>query len=34
VQFDEVHQMAFDYKEEGFLVKVIHINHLIQNKKQ
>jgi predicted nucleotidyltransferase len=25
--------MAFDYKEEGFLVKVIHINHLIQNKK-
>ncbi len=33
VQFDEVHQMAFDYKEEGFLVKVIHINHLIQNKK-
>jgi hypothetical protein len=33
VQFGEVHQMAFDYKEEDFSVRVIHINHLIQNKK-
>jgi hypothetical protein len=33
VQFDEVYKDAFDYKEEEFVVKVIHINHLIQNKK-
>jgi predicted nucleotidyltransferase len=35
VEFEEVHKHAFDYKEERdpFVVKVIHINHLIQNKK-
>ncbi len=33
VNFNEVYQMAFNYKEDDFSVKVIHINHLIQNKK-
>ena len=35
VSFDEVYKSAFNYKEdeESFVVKVIHINHLIQNKK-
>jgi hypothetical protein len=35
VTFKEVYDEAFDYKEEDepFTVKVIHINHLIKNKK-
>ncbi len=35
VSFEEVYRDAFNYKEEGdsFTVKVIHVNHLIQNKK-
>lgn len=35
VSFDEVFANAFEYKEEdsSFSVKVIHINHLIQNKR-
>ncbi len=35
VSFKEVYNAAFDYKEEGddFTVRVIHINHLIQNKR-
>ena len=32
VNFSEVYEMAFDYIEEGLEVKVIHVNHLIQNK--
>lgn len=34
VSFNEVFNQAFEYKEEeNFSVRVIHINHLIQNKK-
>lgn len=34
VTFEEVYRDAFDYKEDdSFTVKVIHVNHLIQNKK-
>lgn len=35
VTFKEVHGEAFDYREESdsFTVKVIHVNHLIKNKK-
>ena len=33
VSFGEVYESAIDYKEDDFTVKVIHINHLIQNKK-
>jgi predicted nucleotidyltransferase len=34
VSFDEVYRDAIDYDEEGFQLKVIHINHLIENKKK
>ena len=35
VSFGEVYKSAFQYKDDDsdFVVKVIHINHLIQNKK-
>jgi len=33
VLFGEVYRDAISYKEENFEVKVIHVNHLIQNKK-
>jgi len=32
VNFEEVYKMAFDYTEDGIELKVIHVNHLIQNK--
>lgn len=32
VEFDEVYQDAFEHEEEGIKFKVIHVNHLIQNK--
>jgi|SRR5687767_14055193 len=32
VSFDEVYRDAIDYDEEGLQLKVIHINHLIENK--
>ncbi|MBX9782384.1 MAG: nucleotidyltransferase [Chitinophagaceae bacterium] len=33
VSFDEVYEEAIDYSEEGVRFKVIHINHLLTNKK-
>lgn len=32
VTFDEAYKMAIEYEEEGVKMKVMHINHLIQNK--
>lgn len=32
VEFDEVYEDAFEHEEEGIKFKVIHVNHLIQNK--
>lgn len=33
VNFTEVYEAAFDYVENDLTVKVIHVNHLIQNKR-
>jgi predicted nucleotidyltransferase len=33
VEFDEVYQFAEEYEDDGIKMKVIHINHLIKNKK-
>ena len=33
VSFEEVYKEAFEYVEEGVSFKVIHINHLLTNKK-
>lgn len=33
LEFKEVYDQAYDYSEDGINLKVIHINHLIQNKK-
>ena len=32
VSFNEVYASAIDYKDEDINIKVIHVNHLIQNK--
>ncbi len=32
VEFNDVYNSAIEYKEENVDVKVIHVNHLIQNK--
>jgi predicted nucleotidyltransferase len=32
VQFDEVYRDAIDFEEESLKFKVIHVNHLIENK--
>jgi predicted nucleotidyltransferase len=32
VQFDEVYQDAIDFEDEDLKFKVIHVNHLIENK--
>jgi hypothetical protein len=34
VEFDEVFDLSTTYEEAAFKVRVIHINHLIQNKKE
>lgn len=32
VKFSDVYEIALDYQEDDFKLKVIHINHLIENK--